>query len=161
LSHNQALQRIYAVDIMPFAAHLAALNLTLQDLESQTEQVNAGIANSLNLFPGRGLYATQRDLFERLFSRRVDVERAHEEELILPNEADVVIMNPPFTTSVLLTREMLGSRYGAFSEKQNYWAYFLPLADVLVAAGGVIAAVPPRLFLAGSTSREVRKWLFN
>jgi tRNA1(Val) A37 N6-methylase TrmN6 len=161
LSHNQALQRIYAVDIMPFAAHLAALNLTLQDLTAQTERVNAGIANSLNLAPGEGIYATQRDLFERLFSRRVDVDRTHEEELSLPRQAALVIMNPPFTTSNRLTSEMLGSRFGAFNERQNYWAYFLSLADGLLAPGGVIAAVLPRLFLAGSTSREVRRWIFN
>ncbi len=70
-------------------------------------------------------------------------------------------MNPPFTDRGKLTDQMLAARIQAFNERQNYWAYFLFLAHDLLAAKGTIAAVLPRLFLAGSTSREVRNWIFN
>src|SRR5665213_1360356 len=160
LTHNEILQQLYAVDIMPFAAHLAALNLTLQDLGSQTEKVNASVGNSLNLV-GRGGLRTQQDFFNKILSRRVDLEKTHEEEFLLPEQADVVIMNPPYTDQRYLTVEMLGTRASAFNDRQNYWAYFLSVADDLLAPGGIIAAVLPRLFLAGSTSKEVRQWIFN
>ena len=161
MNHNQALRKLYALDIMPFAAHLAALNLTLQDLNSQTEFVNAGVANSLDLARGKGNVATQDDLFERIISRRVDVDQKHQEEITVPKEINVVIMNPPFTDRGRLTDQMLSLRINDFDERQNYWAYFLSLAHDLLAPKGIIAAVLPRLFLAGSTSKEVRMKLFN
>jgi tRNA1(Val) A37 N6-methylase TrmN6 len=161
LQHNQALRKLYALDIMPFAAHLAALNLTLQDLDSKTEYVNVGVANSLVLASGKETISTPDDLFGRIISRRVDVDQKHHEEVVLPREFNVVIMNPPFTDRSRVSDAMLASRIEAFRERQNYWAYFLSLAHDMLAPGGAIAAVLPRLFLAGSTSREVRNWLFN
>lgn len=161
MTHDQALRKIYALDIMPFAAHLAALNLTLQDLESHTEKVNVGVGNSLSLLSEKHDIATQGEIFERVVSRRVDVDKKHEEEIHLPKQVNVVIMNPPYTDRGRLVDHMLGMRLNAFKERQNYWAYFLSFANDILAPGGIIAAVLPRLFLAGSTSREVRKWIFN
>jgi tRNA1(Val) A37 N6-methylase TrmN6 len=161
LQHNQALRKLYALDIMPFAAHLAALNLTLQDLDSKTEYVNVGVANSLALVGEKQTVATPDDLFEKIISRRVDVNQKHREEVMLPKEFNVVIMNPPFTDRSRLTDPMLANRIEAFKERQNYWAYFLSLAHDMLAPNGTIASVLPRLFLAGSTSREVRSCFFN
>ncbi|MBI3192979.1 MAG: SAM-dependent DNA methyltransferase, partial [Ignavibacteriae bacterium] len=160
-THSQTLRKIYALDIMPFAAHLAALNLTLQDLESHTEKVNVGIGNSLSLAQHKLVLARQETLFDKVISRRVDVDQKHEEEIKLPENANVIIMNPPYTDRGRLNDQMLAERIHDFRERQNYWAYFLSLAHDLLAPGGVIAAVLPRLFLAGSTSKEVRQWLFN
>ena len=161
LNHNQTLRKLYAFDIMPFAAHLAALNLTLQDLDEQTEYVNAGTANSLDFQREKRNIATQGELYERIISRRVDVDQKHQEEITVPKDVDVVIMNPPFTDRGRLTDQMLSLRIKDFDERQNYWAYFLSLAHDLLAPKGIIAAVLPRLFLAGSTSKEVRMKLFN
>lgn len=160
LSHNEILDRLYAIDIMPFAAHLAALNLTLQDLSSKTENVNVGIGNSLNIRPS-SRYPTQIGLFERTITKRANAQQHFEEELRLPQHFDLIIMNPPFTDSRRFVAGMLGSREEAFSETQNYWAYFLALADDMLRPGGYIAAVLPRLFISGSKSREVREWLFS
>jgi len=159
LTHNEILEKLYAIDIMPFAAHLAALNLTLQDLTSKTENVNVGIGNSLNIRPSAE-YPTQIGLFDRNITKRANAQQHFDEELRLPRDFDLIIMNPPFTDSRRYVAGMLGSRENAFSEIQNYWAYFLSLADDMLRPGGHIAAVLPRLFISGSTSREVRDWLF-
>jgi len=160
LNHNSVLARLYAIDIMPFAAHLAALNLTLQDLSSKTENVNVGIGNSLNLRPS-AKYPTQVGLFDRNITRKADAQQSFDEQLSLPKQFDLVIMNPPFTDSRRYMLGMLGSREKAFSETQNYWAYFLSLADDVLRPGGRLAAVLPRLFFSGSKSCEVRNWLFE
>jgi tRNA1(Val) A37 N6-methylase TrmN6 len=160
LNHNEILARLYAIDIMPFAAHLAALNLTLQDLTSKTENVNVGIGNSLNIRPS-AKYPTQIGLFDRNITKRANAQQHFDEELSLPKQFDLIIMNPPFTDSRRYVAGMLGSREKAFSEIQNYWAYFLSLADDMLRPGGRIAAVLPRLFISGSKSREVREWLFS
>lgn len=160
LNHNEILDRLYAIDIMPFAAHLAALNLTLQDLTSKTENVNVGIGNSLNIGPS-AKYPTQVGLFDRNITKRANAQEHFDEQLRLPKQFDLIIMNPPFTDSRRYVPGMLGSREKAFSEVQNYWAYFLSLADDMLRPGGRIAAVLPRLFFSGSKSREVREWLFS
>ena len=160
LTHEETLARLYAIDIMPFAAHLSALNLTLQDLSSSTEKVNVGIGNSLNIKPS-AKYPTQTGLFDQHITRRANAQESLDEELQLPRAVDLVIMNPPFTDSRRLMPSMLASREKAFSEKQNYWAYFLSLANDMLKPSGRIAAVLPRLFFSGSKSREVRDWLFS
>jgi len=160
LNHNDILARLYAIDIMPFAAHLAALNLTLQDLSSRTENVNVAIGNSLNIKPS-ARYPTQIGLFDRQITKRTNAQEQLDEELRLPKNFDLIIMNPPFTDSRRYVAGMLGGREKAFSEVQNYWAYFLSLADDMLRPGGRIAAVLPRLFFSGSKSCEVRDWLFS
>lgn len=159
LDHNSVIRRLYAIDVMPFATHLAALNLTLQDLEARTESVNVGLGNSLDLHPS-ARFPTQTKLFGRNF-RRVTAQEQLDEDLKLPPAIDLIIMNPPFTDSRRYVRGMLGTRDKAFAEMQNYWAYFLQLSNELLSVNGKIAAVLPRLFFSGSKSREVRDWIFG
>jgi tRNA1(Val) A37 N6-methylase TrmN6 len=159
LTHNEALRMLFALDIMPFAAHLAAVNLTLQDLKEKTQLVNVGIGNSLNIRPS-AMVPTQIHLFDPKVTKRADAEKSVDEELKLPSHVDLVIMNPPFTDSRRYTLTMLGLREQVFRERQNYWAYFLSFADDMLGPNGRIAAVLPRLFFTGSKSKEVRDWLF-
>ena len=56
---------------------------------------------------------------------------------------------------------MWGNYRDAFPQAQNYWAYFLALADNFLGAGGKIAAVLPRDFLSGGPSQAVRNWLWR
>lgn len=152
---------IYGVDIMPFAAHLAALNLTMQGLTSITDRVNVGMGNSLDLQPGTSVTAQLTLPFAEMRAERVDMQDLSAEAgaFDLPQSTDVMIMNPPFTIRRRLTPQMLGTRKDAFPSAQNYWAYFLALADDLLREGGLIAAVLPRLFLAGHYSADVREKL--
>lgn len=73
-NHQQLLQEIYGTDIMPFAAHLAALNLTLQDYSSRTDEVLIGVGNSLELTPGKRI-PFQLPMFEKAF-HKVGVDKA-------------------------------------------------------------------------------------
>ena len=159
--HRRALQKeIYGGDIMPFAAHLAALNLTLQNLDEVTNTVNVGLGNSLELGPESDI-RTQLSLFE-MQRKRVTADSVNlPGHFELPKTVDVVIMNPPYTDRKRLEEGMFGGQANAFKTPQNYWAYFLKLSHSLLKEGGRISAVLPRLFLAGSYSREVREWLFK
>ena len=52
-SHRKIVEEeIIGIDIMPFAAHLAALNLTLQNVLQTTDKTQVGIGNSLYMKPG-------------------------------------------------------------------------------------------------------------
>jgi hypothetical protein len=69
-------------------------------------------------------------------------------------------MNPPFTRKERLTSGMKSIQW-SFLGDQNYWAYFIPLADSLLKKKGKIAAVLPRDFFRGEYSRAVRQYLFK
>ena len=50
-SHDVILDQIHGVDINRFPAHLSAINLALQDLSSQTENVNVEVSDFFNVYP--------------------------------------------------------------------------------------------------------------
>lgn len=160
LTHRDLIEKeIYGIDIMPFAAHLAALNLTLQNLNEITDIVHIGVGNALVLETGSTLHG-QYQLFP-VVRKHANVDLEVATDFQLPNSVQLVIMNPPFTDRKRLKEGMLGGQADAFSKSQNYWAYFIKLADGILSDTGRVAAVFPRLFLAGSNSREIREWLFK
>ena len=155
-------EEITGVDIMPFAAHLAALNLTMQSPMEPTNKTRVGIGNALHLIKGSEVDS----LTQWMQTFGGEVTGADVEEPLTKGEAfklepvDVVIMNPPFTRKESLTPQMKGMGLSLFGE-QNYWAYFIALADTLLKKHGKIAAVLPRDFFKGQYSRIVREYLFK
>lgn len=164
-SHRNIVENeIIGIDIMPFAAHLAALNLTLQNVLQTTDKTQIGIGNSLNMKPGNQLIVIPKQL--KLFAEHIkavdtDILRNDGFGFMIPKNVDSVIMNPPFTRKERLDEEMKGTFSNSFTKPQNYWAYFLAFSDGLLDKGGKIGAVLPRDFVAGQYSEDVRKWLFK
>lgn len=153
---------ITGIDIMPFSAHLAALNLTMQSPLEQTDQTRIGTGNSLNLNPGDEV-GSVANWFRVFGGDIVEVDVAQpltKGEIFKLQPVDTVIMNPPFTRKERLTVAMKGIRW-AFLGDQNYWAYFIPLADSMLKENGKIAAVLPRDFFRGEYSRLLREYLFK
>lgn len=164
--HHEFVERqLYGVDIMPFAAHLAAMNVTLQDVHAKVNYLRIGVGHSLTLSPGSrvGTIASQLSLsFED--AEEVDLGNPGHKKgtaFKLPSQVDIVLMNPPFTRKQRLKANMLGNYKSSFPQAQNYWAYFLALADNFLSIGGKIAAVLPRDFLSGGPSQAVRDWLLK
>jgi len=168
-SHRTLIEKdIVGVDIMPFAAHLTALNLTLQDPTEPTDKIFVGIGNSLSMSPKTPLVTLQQT--QRLFDlstkpEKVDINQERNGEgkrlVNLPESVNTVIMNPPFTRKERLTQEMFGDLKPAFVKVQNYWAYFVVFADALLSKEGKVAAVLPRDFVTGSQSAELREKLLE
>jgi hypothetical protein len=155
-------EEITGVDIMPFAAHLAALNLTMQSPLEPTDRTRIGTGNSLDLTLGDEVGGVAKWL--QVFGgdiMGVDIDRPLAKgEVFKLQPVDLVIMNPPFTRKENLTAGMKSIQW-AFLGDQNYWAYFVPLADSLLKKTGKIAAVLPRDFFRGEYSRAVREYLFS
>jgi len=155
-------QELTGIDVMPFATHLAALNLTLQSPLETTNKTRIGVGNAL-LLGAKSKVATLTE-WAKAFGAEVasvdmDSTLSRQPPFTL-QKVDTVIMNPPFTRKELLKPEMKGGLYTEFGE-QNYWAYFIRLADSLLGKGGKIAAVLPRDFFRGEYSRSVRDYLFR
>lgn len=165
-SHKKIVEEeIVGIDVMPFAAHLSALNLTIQERVEATDKTQIGISNSLSLELGSSVESLpiQFEIFSE--EEKVKLKDNHDSNKIelvtIPDKINTIIMNPPFTRKERLSKDMKGQFDASYQKPQNYWAYFLALSDSLIDKGGKIAAVVPRDFFKGQFSKEIRRWLFS
>ncbi len=145
--HNSILEDLFGLDIMPFAAYLAAINLKLQNLNSSNKKINIGIINALNLNKDTKISPLPSQVRDNFNLKNIDI----------------VLMNPPFTRKELLTKSMknkLPSKWSNF-RSMSYWGYFILLADAILENNGKIAAVIPSGFFRGSDTLDLRRFLFE
>ncbi len=162
---------IFGIDAMAFAAHLAAVNLALQEPLLETDHVQIGTTDSTFTKPGDSVQVTEESLPSMLRqSTLVESQAQHGRRGRTRGPAqlkrtaarpftlktvDVVITNPPFTSWENMSsiyRNSLKDRF-RWIEKQGYpgsfwWrmsqqAFFLLLADKFLTERGRLAAVLP------------------
>jgi len=167
---------ITGVDIMPFAAHLAAVHLSLQAPLYTTDYVRVAIQDSTALRPGETI-ATAHEVLKEAFKQRkitedftkrveakhkivsgiVNLAEQGNERPVQLGKVDLVIMNPPFTRfqrvppeyKAALTRRFPEARYRDCVHGQlGLHGYFLLLADRFLKNGGRLAAVLPATTLS-------------
>ena len=122
LHHYFVEEEITGVDIMPFAAHLTAINLSSMDIETPTDKLNVGVMDTLSLskhFKNKKVYEikefsrelqTTMDLFREpdtqtrlsgfTSSQSVGAVTANSQGSgfkIRRNSFDTIIANPPFS----------------------------------------------------------------
>jgi len=184
--HKRFLEEdLTGVDIMPFAAHLAVVHLSLQALIFETERVRIGVWDSTDLKPGQVIPAISRELkaaykrptLEMFMKERPPIDEPYAKkgamtlegvggEEIPLEQADVVIMNPPFTRQERLPIEYkdalqkrLSEYKGQLHGQLGLWGYFLLLADRFAKKGGRIALVYPSRPLGAQTAEQIRRFL--
>jgi len=168
--HTRFLEsEIYGSDIMPFAAHLAAVNLALQEPLNFTNTVNIAIRDSTELAPGVKITAAKDTIkesyqnsklteFENGFRKpkprikKGAVDLGNGSNGITLPKFDVVIMNPPFTKFQRIPprfKKSLLQRFDTLRYREivhgrlGLHGYFILLADKLLIPGGRLAAVLP------------------
>ena len=179
-------QDLTGVDIMPFAAHLAVMHLSLQALLSETEKVRVAVWDSTELKPGLKIPAIFNELkaaYRRptldMFKEGVTPKEAYirkgaitleglgGEEIPL-DRTDLVIMNPPFTRHERMPESYKNRLYKRFSAYQNYlhgqlgyYGYFVLLADKFIKKDGRIALVLPATLLRLASTEGVRRLILE
>jgi type I restriction-modification system DNA methylase subunit len=184
--HRRFLEHdLTGVDIMPFAAHLAVMHLSLQALLHETEKVRVAVWDSTELKPDMNIPAIYSelkaayrkptlDMFKDKFvipkdahikKGAVTLEGVGGEEIPL-EKVDLVIMNPPFTRQERLPKEYkdglfkrLGEYKSQLSGQLGLWGYFLLLADRFVKEGGRIALVYPSRPLSAKSAKHIRRFI--
>lgn len=167
--HSRFLQSdITGIDIMPFAAHLAAVNLSLQAPLYETERVRIAVWDSTDLKPNKSIPALSAELTEaykrprlemftgqepkpQKYLRKGGISLGKEGKAELPlSSIDVTIMNPPFTRHERLPetyKEKLTTRFkdysDYFSTQLGLHGYFMLLSDRFLKKGGRMAFVLP------------------
>ncbi|MFQ6086460.1 MAG: class I SAM-dependent DNA methyltransferase [Candidatus Bathyarchaeia archaeon] len=177
-------QDLTGIDIMPFAAHLAVVHLSLQTLLYETEKVRVAVWDSTELKPGQTIPAiwselsaayrrptldmfAKGDLPEEAYVAKgtVTLEEVSGEKIPL-EQADLVIMNPPFTRQERLPKDYKIAlnkrlqRYEKYLHGQlGLYGYFVFLADRFVKEDGRIAFVLPATVLRVKSAKGVRRLL--
>jgi len=188
--HKRFLEEdLTGVDIMPFAAHMAVVHLSLQALAAghETEKVRIAVWDSTELEPGQTIPAISRELkaaykrptLELFMEGKPLKEKAYVEkgaitlegiggEQIPLEKADVVIMNPPFTRQQRIPKDykkVLAKRFsneGRYIHGQmGYHGYFLLLADRFLKNEGRLALVLPASVLNADGFFKIREFLVN
>lgn len=171
---------ILGVDIMPFAAHLAAMNLALQTPSYFTKHVKVAVWDSTELTPKSEIPAVAEILYVLKGQKKLDLYLSPQEKVkgtvslkknkkLLPiqlQKFDLILMNPPFTRQERIPddyKDALIDRFKSYVDyidgQMSYFNYFIFLADKFLNIGGFLAYVLPASFLRVKSSLKVRKFL--
>ncbi|MEM2488246.1 MAG: N-6 DNA methylase, partial [Thermoproteota archaeon] len=165
---------LLGIDVMPFAANVAACHLALQSPEYFTNRVNVAVWDSTCLRPGMKIpsvtEAAKGYLTTFMFPKTTEKgavsltdKEAQEIEL---GKYDVVIMNPPFTRQERLPEDYKDVLFQRFSEYKDYLhgrlglhGFFILLADRFLEKDGKMALVLPATVLRVESFEGIRRLL--
>lgn len=168
---------LLGIDVMPFAANVAACHLALQSPEYFTDKANVAVWDSTELEPDRTIPSiaglkfvvkgqTGLETYLKPEERKKGVVSLTGE---IPNEIklenyDVVIMNPPFTRQERMPgkyKETLLERFKDYSGhlhgQMGYFGYFILLADKFLRGDGRMALVLPATSLHVRSCEGIRR----
>jgi hypothetical protein len=184
--HKQFVEEdLTGLDLMPFAAHLTAINLSSQSIDSTTDKLNVGVMDSLSLsdkLKNKKIYTVQNFSRElqttlHLFSPTkkslteytssastgaVTADGDTSEFKIRKNSFNVCIANPPFSD-----REKMPNSYlevlNSYTEinqicgsQINLWGYFIALCDKILKKEGILGFVIPINIFRGKATQKIR-----
>jgi len=177
--HRRFIEKeLTGIDVMPFAAHLAVVQLALKNPGYMTDKVRIGVWDSTLLKPGsrieplhaampigqRRLGDFDEENITHLRRRQGAVSGRGTGASFVMGKFDVILMNPPFSRKQHITRELrmeLQRRFSDYKDyataEQNYNLYFVYLADRFVENAGKLAMVLPATMLKQESSRGFRR----
>jgi len=177
--HKRFIEKeLTGIDVMPFAAHLAVVQLGLKNPGYLTDRVRIGVYDSTTLSPKskvdplhsampkgqRKIHEYEEGNLKRLRQKEGAISGRGAGTAFGMGAFDVVLMNPPFSRKQNITRELraeLKTRFadysGYLSDEQNYNLYFVYLADRFLESSGKMAMVLPVTMLKQKSSKGFRR----
>jgi type I restriction-modification system DNA methylase subunit len=153
-------KEIYGADIMPFAVHLTAANLSAMDAGTIIKRTQIIQGDSIRLRPTTYPVGITGHLFPEVAKAQTSKEDTYEVEI---EPVDTVLMNPPFTKVERGIKHFVDMKTfePECGGEVGLWGHFVMLADALLKAGGTYGAVIPINLLRGRENSKVRKFLFE
>lgn len=158
-NHDTILSELYGIDINRFPAHLTAINLAIQDLESYTERVNIEVNDFFNVQSD-----TQRFSRERASASGRDVEGGIVEAL---GSLDAVVGNPPYIRQENIkdkdkVRNHLSGVDGEhLSRRSDIYAYFLTHATEFLDRGGRFGFITSDRWLDTGYGADLQEFILD
>ena len=161
--HKRLIDDIWGIDVMHFAYHMTSMNLTAQNIEVPLKPhvlSQDGIKTMIESAQKMCKSSDPLQSEEQPLAKWLEFVR---EEKEVPNDFDVVIMNPPFTRRerIPVKKDDLEKLVPEVKGKTGYWAYFVVAADKLLKENGTQAIVIPEEFFVGRSAESVRKYLLD
>jgi hypothetical protein len=160
--HRKLLKEIYGCDITYFAAHLAVINLALREPLTETKRVLITAKDAFRLKP----FGSTAFLGGRATDHALSL-RGREAGFEIP-EVDVVIQNPPFTSSKRIEGKYKQFLEAVISHKKRFFrkgmglhAYFILHSDDFVKSGGMYAAVLPAALFNSDYGEGIKELLLD
>lgn len=177
--HKEFVEKeLTGLDIMPFAAHLAAVQLGLRNPGYLTDKPRIAIRDSTSVSLGDtiGSLQEQMPVGQSNLEQWNDPDSAETDQGAISSSGegtefeldslDTVLMNPPFTRKQHITaeyRDILRDRFSEYSEymhpEMGYYSFFVLLADRFLETGGKLGLVLPAVILQQQSLAGIRELL--
>lgn len=160
-SHERLLDEIYGIDINRFPAHLTAINLAIQELDTHTENVNIEVSDFFNVSPD-----TAR--FGRTAASASGTEYEHDIAETLGG-FDAVVGNPPYIRQENIddkerVRMHLSSDDvdGEFlSRRSDIYSYFITHGTEFLRDGGRLGFITSDRWLDTQYGEDVQRFILD
>jgi N-6 DNA Methylase len=182
--HRRFIEKeITGMDIMPFAAHLAVVQLALRNPGYLTDMVRIAVQDSTVSRPGAMirplesalphgqsnlLHFADGELSSDATVKRGAISGAGKGSGFKLQKVDVTLMNPPFTRKQLVGKEyrkLLTNRFPDYvdyaSKEQSLFGYFVFLADRFLNSTGRMGFVLPTTAIRQMSSDGMRRLLLD
>jgi hypothetical protein len=178
-------EQITGMDIMPFACHLTGLNLSAQNLHTETDFVRVSNKNSLEIDIDKEcevaeaygdmsnslekIQRKQREIYDFMPDSPNPVSFTNPEtssKTFKLERANTIIINPPFTSYNKIPEKFKNEFFRPrlteiVGKKVGLWACFLVIADEVLVDGGKMGAIIHTSFLRGKSSQLIRDCLLD
>ncbi len=162
--HNYILSHIYGIDINQFAAHLSVVNLSMRNLDANTDKVNVMASDFFKIYANKVTLLPQKRM-----SMRGDEETYH----TLKTDFDIVITNPPYTRQddignnkyVDFIREIAlkidDKKEIKLSSEAGIYAYFFTHAFHFLKEGGMLGYIVSNSWMDVKFGKDLQKFFLD
>ena len=161
--HNYILSHIYGIDINQFAAHLSVVNLSIRNLDADTDKVNVMASDFFKIS------ANEVTLLPR---KRVSMRGYEETYHTLTADFDVVITNPPYTRQddigdekyVDFIRKValkIDKKELKLSSEAGIYTYFFTHAFHFLKEGGLLGYIVSNSWMDVKFGKDLQKFFLD
>ena len=161
--HNYILSHIYGIDINQFAAHLSVVNLSIRNLDADTDKVNVIASDFFKISANEVTLVPQK---------RVSMRGYEETYHTLTADFDVVITNPPYTRQddigdkkyVDFIRKValkIDKKELKLSSEAGIYTYFFTHAFHFLKEGGMLGYIVSNSWMDVKFGKDLQKFFLD
>lgn len=160
--HDVILSQIIGIDINRFPAHLSAINLALQDLKSETKEVNLAVDDFFSIEAGQDRIVT-----EKVSVRKPAHSRLYEALSSAVGGVDVIVGNPPYIRQEKIKNKetcrqhLKNIGHTDISERSDIYVYFFTHASEFLEDGERLGFITSNKWLTVGYGEDLQRFFLK